>query len=406
MPGLAIFLLLLVSPLLAFDLCSSHRSLSRTSLYASSAEPKSQKQVLQSHLKPAAVLSGSVMFGLLTALRPAYGRTVFDTDVYGDKELKIAALNKLKQKIRDALLADPSLAAGMLQLALLDALDYNKQTQEGGADGSVVALLSASASSANDNEKELGRVLGVLQRIQKDLKRTTTVGIADVIAFGGEHFLYQSVIRYTYVATNVNRKYKHCFCEGAEALESVGAGRVTVQIGRFDLATSASPARPSASSFVLSSSTALADLLSVGQLAGMGKAEVLLLLCALYEVERVASSGKSAGGGTGDENDDEQGEDAWQDSVPRTFGAPQQIYGQRVGQADFSAQGVTDLLSQRNSNRPRSLYGSLLLQDAASVRAALSKYSGPNGDASFRKDVVQTYLAVTKIGEAYTTRNS
>eukprot|EP01031_Cornospumella_fuschlensis_P030950 gene30949-37406_t len=377
MPGLAIFLLLLVSPLLAFDLCSSHRGLSRTSLYASSAEPKSQKQVLQSQLKPAVVLSSGVLFGLLTALRPAYGRTVFDTDVYGDKELKIAALNKLKQKIRDALLADPSLAAGMLQLSLLDALDYNKQTQEGGADGSVVALLSASASSAVDNEKELGRVLGVLQRIQKDLKRTTTVGIADVIAFGG-----------------------------AEALESVGAGRVTVQIGRFDLPTSASPARPSASSFLLSSSTALADLVSVGQLAGIGKTEVLLLLCALYEVERVASSGKSAGGGTGEEDDDEQEEDAWQDSVPRTFGAPQQIYGQRVGQADFSAQGVADLLSQRNSNRPRSLYGSLLLQDTASVRAALSKYSGPNGDAAFRKDVVQTYLAITKIGEAYTTRNS
>ena len=56
-------------------------------------------------------------------------RQVFiDTDLYGDKELKIATINKLKQKLRDAINKDNSIAPCMLELAINDALGYNAES--------------------------------------------------------------------------------------------------------------------------------------------------------------------------------------------------------------------------------------------------------------------------------------
>lgn len=51
-----------------------------------------------------------------------------DTDLYGDKELKIATINKLKQKLRDAINKDNTVAPYMLELAINDALGYNAET--------------------------------------------------------------------------------------------------------------------------------------------------------------------------------------------------------------------------------------------------------------------------------------
>jgi hypothetical protein len=61
----------------------------------------------------------------------------FDPDRYGDKELKIATVNKLKQKLRNAIAADLSLAVPFLRLAINDGVGYDAASDDGGPDGSV-----------------------------------------------------------------------------------------------------------------------------------------------------------------------------------------------------------------------------------------------------------------------------
>ena len=75
---------------------------------------------------------------LVTSLAPpALAKVYFDTDTYGDKELKIATVNKMKQKLRNAILADNSLGGDLLKLAINDALSYDAKTEDGGPDGSI-----------------------------------------------------------------------------------------------------------------------------------------------------------------------------------------------------------------------------------------------------------------------------
>eukprot|EP00957_Ditylum_brightwellii_P110213 8406652-Ditylum_brightwellii.AAC.1 len=53
---------------------------------------------------------------------PSMAVVYVDPDVYGDKELKVATVNKLRQNIRDAINQDPQLAPLFLKVALQDAL--------------------------------------------------------------------------------------------------------------------------------------------------------------------------------------------------------------------------------------------------------------------------------------------
>lgn len=53
-----------------------------------------------------------------------------DPDRYGDKELKSATVNRLRQTIRDVLLKDATLAPCLLKIAIYDALRYNASTNE------------------------------------------------------------------------------------------------------------------------------------------------------------------------------------------------------------------------------------------------------------------------------------
>jgi hypothetical protein len=86
-----------------------------------------------------------------TMTKPTIAKTFFDTDVrkssvrlycvtklinskfyrqvYGDKELKIATVNKLKQKLRNAILQDISIAPDFVKLAVNDALGFNVQSE-------------------------------------------------------------------------------------------------------------------------------------------------------------------------------------------------------------------------------------------------------------------------------------
>ena len=160
--------------------------------------PSNDARIIRNKIqKTASILGGSLLLGGM----PAFAKVFFDTEVYGDKELKIATVNKIKQRLRNSILQDISIAPDMFKLALNDALGYDASSGEGGSDGSILLEM--------DREQNTGpglrRAVDAINTVKKLLERTTAVPFADLCAFAG-----------------------------AEALETAGCSRVTVQLGRFE----------------------------------------------------------------------------------------------------------------------------------------------------------------------------
>ena len=118
---------------------------------------------------------------------------------YGDKELLVAALNKIKQAVRNACAADASLLPSLLQLAISDALSYREADGSGGLDSSILFELDRESSAG------LGGASAAIKEMTQGLKRTTQASLADVLAIAG-----------------------------AETIEVVGGPRIVVQLGRED----------------------------------------------------------------------------------------------------------------------------------------------------------------------------
>ena len=68
----------------------------------------------------------------LPSISPAAASVAFDPDRYGDKELKIATVNKLKQKLRNAIAGDLTLAVPFVRLAINDG---REEGRKGGREG-------------------------------------------------------------------------------------------------------------------------------------------------------------------------------------------------------------------------------------------------------------------------------
>lgn len=123
----------------------------------------------------------------------------FDTERYGDKELKVSLLNKIKQQFRALYEKKPELLVAMFRIAMYDALTYNKATDAGGMDGTAVKLL------ADEEDALTVSALKEINRIFKELGRQTQITYADVIAYAG-----------------------------AVAIEATGGPRTIIQLGRTD----------------------------------------------------------------------------------------------------------------------------------------------------------------------------
>jgi hypothetical protein len=73
----------------------------------------------------AAVSSAAVAL----AVAPSEATVYFEIDRYGDKELKLGTVSKIRQAWRNKMLEKPELAPAILSLAITDALGYNARVR-------------------------------------------------------------------------------------------------------------------------------------------------------------------------------------------------------------------------------------------------------------------------------------
>lgn len=310
--------------------------------------PSNQNDIYRKEVRKSAITTLSTMLVALGKSQNVYAKTYFDTDVYGDKELKIATLNKMKQKLRNAIQEDPLLAPKFLQLAICDALGYDFKSEDGGPDGSIKFELE------KEEYKDLLAASNVLEKIRNDLKRTNTVGYADLVSFGG-----------------------------GEALESCGCPRTIVQVGRFD------SKGPNKKVFNFVENTAEAFYQS-----GLEPKDVALMIGALGEVQRIAQATVDYRANKKSNDDDEDEDDNWQGNVPSTFGRRDEIYGKKLEINDFGSKFLNSVLKGKSDLK----YSSCLTDDSK-VKAFTTKYA--SNDKAFKEDVVAGYLRLTNLGESY-----
>ena len=138
---------------------------------------------------------GTGIGSLLAASAPAPAFVDFDVNRYGDKEIRVSTLNRLKQNLRNVLSERPWHLEHLLRLALADALTYDQRTDVGGSSGTVRSLLglfrsadgSAAAAPPPDGvdakgAQEISEALQALGTIRRYVQDTSW---ADTIAFGG-----------------------------------------------------------------------------------------------------------------------------------------------------------------------------------------------------------------------------
>lgn len=309
-----------------------------------------------------ALVAALTYFQLVQA--PANAKVFLDTQVYGDRELVVATINKCKQKIRNAIVESPELAGELFNVAINDALGFDVASGEGGPDGSLIL----DAEAKRTDNAGLLRALQEVQRIKKELQRTNALSFADVISFAG-----------------------------AEALEALGCPRVVVQVGRVDSTT------PNTKGGIDFSNDTGADILNRFASSGVTKADTALLLGAVGEIRRILAETAAAAGqktaAVEDDDDKLDGDESFQEAVPSTFGSMAEIFGKRVGKG-FTSRYLSTVLKDKGGP---STIDRLLFDDAA-LRSVLSKYAG--NDKAFTDALIPAYLRLSLLGAAYSTRNS
>jgi catalase (peroxidase I) len=253
------------------------------------------------------------------------------------------------------------LAPTFLKLAITDALGFDAQTTAGGPDGSV-----AFEMDRPENEG-LKAALNACQAIQKDLKRTSEVSLSDVIAFAG-----------------------------GESLLAVGGPRIAVQLGRYD----SKAANPAANIPGFSFEKPTSDGFKAAfKRSGLGGKEMALLLSAMGSVQDVVDIALKE---KQEEEEDDLVDSSWEKNLPNSFGRPDEMYGARIGKADFGTSYITRILQKEKKNaRDLNATDAALLSDQE-CRSYLLKYVG--NEKAFGADVAEAYARLTLLGAAYESR--
>lgn len=345
---------------------------------------------------------------LLGGAEPAASVVYFDPAMYGDQELRVAAVDSLRESVRRAVIQEPGLAPYFYELALLDGLSYNAKTKAGGPDGRVISLVLSSKEKTPYVEG-LQKAANTLIDASIKLKKYTAITIADAVAIAG-----------------------------GEAIESVGGPRLSVQLGRTDALKGSAPSTLPIGLF--SGAVPGAEVAQVFRDAGLTEREMTALLGCLLTLRlaqkgRVSQDWKSSQRGQFRERgkigrmsefkrltdediaemeDDDEGSELTDNEdyyIAETFGSKDQVFGQGVGQG-ITEKNFNNFIAQLNeiSAKKKGAKGNtadfgwigdlLLDKENPTSQAWVNKYG--QSVLIYNKDLGIAYGAVTQLGAEFT----
>ena len=359
---------------------------------------------------------GNTAWGIIAGIvgmeqiQPAQAQVFLDPAMYGDQELRVSAVDSMKEQVRRAILQNPDLAPSFYQLSLLDCLSFDAKTKEFGPDSSVIKLV---LSSKVDDEytKNLQKAVLTLIDASKALKKYTAITLADAIAVGG-----------------------------SESIESIGGPVLPVQLGRGDAPLDAPVANIPIDLFNGKYSTE--EVTGYFLKAGLTEREMTALMSGLFTIEAVKKTRTSEdwrqsvkpkfreAGKMGrmsefrrltDEDiqeaeaqaeleadpDYEDPDDGWY--IADSFGSREERFGDRIGKDQITEKTFNKFIkeiSEKSKKKGADLseYGWIaeMLTDpnAPTSQTWLSKYAGSN--LNYIKDLLASYNSVTQLGVVYT----
>jgi len=297
---------------------------------------------------------------LINKPKSALASVTVDPDRYGDKELKMATVNIVKGQVRDLLTANPQLVSPFLQLSMQDALTYDASTGDGGPDGSIIPL----TLSGNPPKVLVGLIPAAkeLEKLRKNLKRTTEITMADVVALAG-----------------------------AEAIETAGGPRLVVQLGKGELKSSSKPTPSNELSLPdLSGRGNRSDVINAFRRSGLTERDVTIFYGIRVAIENVVDNVVTV-----EEEVQEVNEMGEQDvSFPSSFGGPKEKYGKQIGNLDKAIfVSILAGAKKKDNKTPDVFY------DTGVAECALA-YAKKKAD--FVKDLRQAYGTWMSLGAQYT----
>mmetsp|Transcript_95 Transcript_95/g.219 ORF Transcript_95/g.219 Transcript_95/m.219 type:complete len:436 (-) Transcript_95:298-1605(-) len=403
----AIAILATYSAALVHGFSSSHVATStRSAACSSSALSMESNNDRRSFLAESVLTLTAGLATVASDPAPASARVFLDPAMYGDQELRVSAVDSLRESVRRALLQKPSLTPYFLELALLDSLSFDVQTNEGGPDGSIIKAV-VSSKDTDAHTKALQECASVLIEAKKNLRKLSSITIADAVALAG-----------------------------AEAVSAVGGPTLPTQLGRTEAAAKA-PIPSSMPPLNLFTGDVDNEVVADAfRTAGLTEREMTALLGCLLSVDTIekatpegdwknASKPKFREAGkigrmseykaltdedienelAKDGADDEEsytvsGDDGWY--IADTFGTADDKFGKRVSKDKPELSTALKNLAKTSSSMTQYSWvsGFLLSKDLPTAQSWVSKYGSK--PLLYEKDLKVAYNSVTQLGAEFT----
>mmetsp|Transcript_27357 Transcript_27357/g.49700 ORF Transcript_27357/g.49700 Transcript_27357/m.49700 type:complete len:435 (+) Transcript_27357:97-1401(+) len=338
---------------------------------------------------------------------PASARVFLDPAMYGDQELRVSAVDSLRESVRRALLQKPTLTPYFLEMALLDSLSFDVETNGGGPDGSIIKAVMTSKDT-DAHTKALQECATVLIDAKKNLKKLSSITIADAVALAG-----------------------------AEAVNAVGGPILPTQLGRTEAAAKA-PIPASMPPLNLFTGDVDNEIVAdTFRTAGLTEREMTALLGCLLGVDSIekatpegswkeSSKPKFREAGKigrmsdfkkltdedieaelakdGVDDDEESytvsGDDGWY--IADTFGTADTRFGKSLNKEKPELSTTLKNLAKTSSSSTQYSWvsGFLLSKDLPTAQSWVVKYGSK--PLLYEKDLKVAYNAVTQLGAEYT----